>query len=66
MPVKRVMVSSTSGQVIPDGTGARVRVLWNDESRADMRADLSDAETEKLIKEFKLEAVETRPERRRR
>jgi len=66
MPVKTVRVSSLSGEVIPDGTGARVRIMWNDPQRVDMRADLSDAEALQLAKKYKAEEVEPRPERRAR
>lgn len=64
MPVKTFRVSNLSGDIIPDNTGARVRVLFADGSRADMRADLKDEEVAKLVKAYKLEEVETRPERR--
>lgn len=64
MPVKTVRISSLSGAVIPDGTGARVRIMWVDEGRVDMKADLTDAEAKRLAKEYKAEEVEIRPERR--
>lgn len=64
MPVQTVRVSSLSGEVIPNGTGARVRVIFNDPERVDMRADLTDAEVEELATTFKAERVEPRPERR--
>jgi hypothetical protein len=54
--------SDKSGEVIPDGTGARVRVMFYDGKRPDRRADLTDAEVEKLL-DF-TEEVRTRPERR--
>ena len=65
MPVKTVRVSSLSGEFIPDGTGARVRIMYADPDRTDMRADLTDDEAAKLAKEYMAEEVETRPERRR-
>lgn len=64
MPIKNIRVSSLSGEVIPEGTGARIRVIFNDPERVDMRADLTDAETLKLAKQFKAEEVEPRPDRR--
>jgi hypothetical protein len=64
MPVQKVLVSSMSGDVIAPETGARVRIMWNDPKRVDMRLDLTQAEAEKLAKTFKAEEVETRPERR--
>lgn len=64
MPVKTVRISSLSGVVIPDGTGARIRIMFNDPERTDMRADLTDEEAAKLAKQYKAEDVEIRPERR--
>jgi len=49
MPLKTVRISSKSGDVIPDGTGARVRVVFFDESKTDRRADLTDEEVAKLL-----------------
>ena len=66
MPVKTVRISSLSGNVIPDGTGARVRVIWADQDRVDFRADLTDAEAERLIEQYNAEQVEARPDRRAR
>lgn len=65
MAVKTVQMyeSDKSGDEIPNGTGGRVRVLFYDD-RPDMRADLTDAELEKLIRDYKLKPVETRPGRR--
>lgn len=65
MPVRTVRISSLSGDIIPDGTGARLRVIWQDDSRTDLRADLTDAEVAKLQKEYGLEEVEERPTHRR-
>lgn len=64
MPVKRLLVSSLSGEPIPDGSGARVRIMFNDPERVDMRADLTDKEVEKVARQIKAEDVEPRPERR--
>jgi len=64
MPVKRLLVSSLSGDPIPDGTGARIRIMFNDPERVDMRADLTDEEAAKLAKQYKAEEVEPRPDRR--
>jgi hypothetical protein len=66
MPVKTVRISSLSGEEIPTGTGARIRIMWSDPERTDMRADLTDAEAEKLARQYKAEQVEIRPERRAR
>lgn len=49
MPLKTVRISSKSGDVIPDGTGARVRVMFFDSSKTDRRADLTDEEIAKLL-----------------
>jgi hypothetical protein len=66
MPVKTVRISSLSGDVIPDGTGSRVRIMWTDPSRLDMRMDLSDEETAALAKKYRADEVDPRPERRAR
>ena len=60
------LTSDKSGKEIPAGTGGRVRILFNDKDRVDMRADLTDAEIEKLVAEYKLKPVEPRTERRKR
>jgi hypothetical protein len=58
------LTSDKSGEPIPAGTGARIRVLFHDD-RLDMRADLTDTETEQLIEDYNLTSVEPRPSRRR-
>ena len=64
MPVRTVRTSNLSGGVIPDGTGARVRIMWVNEQRLDMRMDLTDEETAKLAKQYKADEVDPRPDRR--
>ena len=64
MALATVRKSDYSGEEIPEGTGARVRIIFYDESRADRRADLTDAEVESLL--AFAEQVKTRPERRAR
>jgi hypothetical protein len=66
MPIKTIRVSNLSGDVIPDGTGARIRIMWNDPERVDMRADLTDAEAEEIARQCKVEEVDPRPARRQR
>lgn len=56
--------SDASGELIPAGTGARIRIIFYDESRPDRRADLTDAEVEEIL-HFAQE-VKQRPERRAR
>lgn len=60
------LTSDKSGDQIPAGTGGRVRILFYDEDKVDMRADLTDAEVEKLVSEYKLKPVQPRDERRKR
>lgn len=60
------LLSDKSGDEIPRGTGGRVRILFNDPEKVDMRADLTDAELEKLVRDYKLKPVEPRPQRRKR
>lgn len=64
MPVVQMVLSNLSGEPIPKGTGARVRIMWGEPDRPDMRIDLTQAEAEKLAKAYKAEEVEIRPERR--
>jgi hypothetical protein len=64
MPVKTIRVSSLSGDEIPDGTGARVRIMWSDQRRLDMRMDLSDEEAAELAKRYNADEVDPRPDRR--
>lgn len=62
MSLTTVRVSDKSGEPIPPGTGARVRVMFYDD-RPDRRADLTDEEVERLL-DFTHE-VEIRPHARR-
>lgn len=48
MARKTVLVSDESGQEIPDGKGARVRIIFNDARKGVRELDLTDAEAEKL------------------
>lgn len=62
--IQVTLTSDKSGDPLPRGTGARIRVLFND-NRIDMRADLTDTETEQLIRDYNLQQVDPRPNRRR-
>lgn len=55
--------SDASGTEIPRGTGARIKIIFNDPEKDDMRADLTDEEVAELLPFA--QPVETRPERRR-
>lgn len=44
-----VRFSDKSKEPIPPGTGARVRVMFYDDSKPDRRADLTDEEVERLL-----------------
>jgi len=59
-----VLWSDKSGEQIAPQTGARVRVMFYDDERVDMRGDLTDEEVARLVKEYKLKPVQARPERR--
>jgi hypothetical protein len=62
MALRRTILSDASGEPIPEGTGARVRVtFWDD--RPDMRADLGDEEIAALMPWAR--PVDTRPGARR-
>jgi hypothetical protein len=45
---KTVMVSDKSGQTIPDGKGAKVRITFNDARKGVRELDLTDFEAEAL------------------
>lgn len=59
-----VLWSDKSGAQISPNTGARVRVMFYEDGRLDMRADLTDDEVAKLVKDYKFKEVEARPTRR--
>jgi hypothetical protein len=62
MALETVRRSDASGAEIPRGTGARIRVMFNDKKHTDLRADLTDEEVKELLS-FAV-PVETRPSRR--
>lgn len=62
MAVETVRRSDVSGKVIPEGTGARIRVIFNDPHRVDLRADITDEEVSELLPWAR--EVVTRPTRR--
>jgi hypothetical protein len=45
---KTVLVSDMSGESIPDGKGAKVRITFNDARKGVRELDLSDSEAEAL------------------
>jgi hypothetical protein len=45
----RLVVSDISGEIIPDGTGATVRIEFRDPEKAPVEIDLTDAEVERLF-----------------
>jgi len=59
MGLQTVRFSDKSKEQIPPGTGARVRVMFYDESKPDRRADLTDEEVDRLLPFT--EEVEQRP-----
>ena len=61
MALAQIRRSDKSGKDIPEGTGARVRIIWFD-GRPDMRADLTDEEVAEVLP-FAVPVV-TRPTRR--
>jgi hypothetical protein len=48
MARKTVLVSDKSGQTIPDGKGAKVRITFNDARKGARELDLTDSEAEEL------------------
>lgn len=63
MALVQVKKSDVSGTEIPENTGARVRVIFNDPTKVDLRADLTDKEVRDLLPWAK--KVQERPQRRR-
>lgn len=45
----KMRVSDFSGKQFDASTGARVRVMWNDKTKVDLRADLTDAEVKQIL-----------------
>jgi hypothetical protein len=50
MARKVVLVSDLSGDPIPDGKGATIRVTYKDARRGSYEADVTDAEAEAFVK----------------
>ena len=48
MARKTVLVSDMSGESIPDGKGAKVRITFNDARKGVRELDLTDSEAEAL------------------
>ncbi len=48
MARKTVLVSDKSGQTIPDGKGAKVRITFNDARKGARELDLTDSAAEEL------------------
>jgi hypothetical protein len=48
MAKKTVLISDKSGDAIPDGKGAKVRITFNDARKGSRELDLTDAEAEAL------------------
>jgi len=59
----QVRRSDASGDEIPRGTGARIKIIFNDPAKEDMRADLTDEEVQRILPFA--QPVEARPERRK-
>ena len=48
MAKKTVLVCDMSGQVIPDGKGATIRIVFHDARKGVRELDVTDAEAERL------------------
>ena len=48
MAKKTVLISDKSGDAIPEGKGAKVRITFNDARKGSRELDLTDAEAEAL------------------
>lgn len=60
MATETIRRSDLSGNLIPEGTGARVRIMFFDKRKPDRRLDVTDDEAAQLGGIV----VETRPQRR--
>jgi hypothetical protein len=60
MAKKTVVVSDMSGETIPDGKGAKVRILFNDARKGARELDLTDAERKRSAGALWLEWVAAR------
>jgi hypothetical protein len=50
MAKKTVLVSDLSGESIPDGKGATIRVTYRDARRGSYEADVTDSEAEAFVR----------------
>ena len=50
MARKTVLVSDLSGESIPDGKGATIRVTYRDARRGSFEADVTDSEAEAFVR----------------
>lgn len=50
MARKTVLVSDLSGESIPDGKGATIRVTYRDARRGSYEADVTDSEAEAFVR----------------
>jgi len=53
-------MSNISGEIIPRGEGARLRIRYDAPSRPDVKADLTEAEAEKIAAQVNAEPVSPR------
>lgn len=60
MARKTVLVSDQSGDVVPDGKGAVMRVTYTDARRGSYAADLTDSEAEAIVSATKAKSVARR------
>jgi hypothetical protein len=49
MARKTVLVSDQSGEMVPDGKGATLRITYSDARRGSYAADLTDSEAQAIV-----------------
>jgi hypothetical protein len=60
MARKTVLVSDQSGEVVPDGKGATIRITYTDARRGSYQADLTDGEAQALVSRTNAKSVARR------
>ncbi len=60
MARKTVLVSDQSGEVVPDGKGAVLRITYTDARRGAYAADLTDAEAQAIASKTNAKSVARR------
>jgi hypothetical protein len=60
MARKTVLVSDQSGEMVPEGKGAVLRINYSDARRGSYQADLTDSEAQAIVNKTNAKAVARR------